>query len=56
MHRFTENPDDITPVEFNMISNHLDTAMDPETEDGDFPLHTHLVYIELLNLMIRLSI
>ena len=56
MHRFTENPDDIMLAEFDIISNHLDAAMDPKTENGYFPLHTHLVCIEFLDLIICLSI
>ena len=45
MQGYTENPDDIMPSEFDLISNHLDVAMDPETDNGDFPVHTHLVCI-----------
>ena len=48
MQRYTENPDDISPAEFKIISNHLDATIDMEGDTGDLPLHTHLVCIYLL--------
>ena len=48
MQCYTENPDDILPAEFEIISNHLDAAIDMEGDTVDFPLHTHLVCIYLL--------
>ena len=37
------------PAEFDLISNHHDVSMDPETENGDFQVHTHLVLLNLYN-------
>ena len=48
MQCYTENPDDIPPAEFEIISIYLDAAIDMEGDNGDFSLHTHLVCIYLL--------
>ena len=47
MQRFTDNPDDISPEEYEIISNHQDAAVDMERDNGEFPLHTHLLSIHL---------
>ena len=47
MQRFTDNPDDISLEEYEIISNHLDAAVDMERDNGEIPLHTHLVNIHL---------
>ena len=47
MQRFTDNPDDISLEEYEIISNHLDAAIDMERDNREFPLHTHLVSIYL---------
>ena len=47
MQRFTDNLDDISPKEYEIISNHLDTTVDMERDNGEFPLHTHLLSIHL---------
>ena len=47
MQRFTDNPDDISLEEYEIISSHLDATIDMERDNGEFPLHTHLISIHL---------